>query len=497
MADTVTQQTFLKHPRSFFIGGKWVEPATSRTFDVYDSVSEEVFLTVSEGLQPDMERAVAAARQAFDTGPWPRMSPQERASYLVKIAEGWEQRADTLADSWTMEAGVVRTIASSASMAVAGAFRQYASFANSFGWEDPRTGMMGNPALLVYEPVGVVVAIIPWNASSTLLTYKVAPALLAGCPVILKASPEAPIAPYLLAEIAEEVGLPPGVLNVVTADREASELLVRDPRVDKVSFTGSTAAGQLIGSICGSRVARCTLELGGKSPAVVLSDYDVGLVAKVLGRCAPIMTGQVCASLTRVIIDRARHDDMVEALAAEFKAIKIGNPFDPEVQMGPLAMKRQLERVSHYIDVGQREGAKLAAGGARPAHLPKGYFIEPTLFGQVDNRSTIAQEEIFGPVLCVIPADNDDHAVELANDTVYGLNASVFTNDVDRAYTVGRRIRAGTVGHNAFRTDFTIAFGGFKQSGIGREGGVNGLLPYLESKTMVFDGAPPSGASKS
>jgi acyl-CoA reductase-like NAD-dependent aldehyde dehydrogenase len=277
---------------------------------------------------------------------------------------------------------------------------------------------------------------------------------------------------------------------VVTAEREVSELLVRHPGVDKVSFTGSTAAGRRIAALCGERIARATLELGGKSPAVVLDDYDLVKAAAALARSASILSGQVCSSLTRIIVTRKRHDDLVEALASTFGRIKVGDPFDPQSQMGPLAMARQRDRVEMLIGQGKAEGARLAIGGGRPAHLERGYYIEPTVFGNVDSNSTIAREEIFGPVLSVIPARDEEHAVELANATIYGLNSTVFTNDPERAYSVGRRLRAGTVGHNGFKSDFSIAFGGFKQSGIGREGGTEGLHPYLEVKTMIFETAP-------
>jgi aldehyde dehydrogenase (NAD+) len=297
---------------------------------------------------------------------------------------------------------------------------------------------------------------------------------------------------YLVAEVAEEIGLPPGVLNVLTADREVSELLVRDPRVDKITFTGSTAAGRRIASLCGERIARVTLELGGKSAAVVLDDADLEVAAATLAQAECMMTGQVCSSLTRIVVSRQRHDQLVEALAGVFSQVKVGNQFDPDSQMGPLAVSRQRDRVLGYIEKGVAEGATLATGGGRPAHLDRGWFVEPTVFGNVDNSSTIAREEIFGPVLSVIPAADERDAVAIANDTIYGLNASVFTADVDRARDVAGQLRAGTVGHNSFRTDFGIAFGGYKQSGIGREGGTEGLLPFLETKTVILEERPSS-----
>jgi aldehyde dehydrogenase (NAD+) len=487
---TANRISHVRNPLSFYIGGEWVEPPSPATIDVLDSATEELFLTVAEAQAADVEHAVAAARQAFDHGPWPRMSPQERAHFLNKIADAWLTRGDAVADTWTMESGVLRSMSTHSAKGLAEVFRYYAKLAESFPWQEKDAATAGQSALLVREAVGVVAAIIPWNAPHSLMAYKVAPALIAGCSIIVKASPEAPGAPYLFAEICEEIGLPPGVVNVLTADREVSELLVRSPGVDKVSFTGSTAAGRRIASICGDRIARFTLELGGKSPAVILDDFDVDKAADIFARITPMMTGQVCASLTRVIVHEKRHDDLVEALVASFGKIIVGDPFDPASQMGPLAIERQRDRVESFICQGKQEGARLAVGGGRPSHLPQGYYIEPTVFANVDNNSTIAREEIFGPVISVIPAADEEQAIHIANDSIYGLNSSVFTNDPERAYAVGRRLRAGTVAQNGFKLDFSVAFGGFKQSGIGREGGVEGLHPYLESKTMIFEGVP-------
>jgi aldehyde dehydrogenase (NAD+) len=481
----------IRHPDRFFIGGEWVKPSSTSRIDVRDSATEEVFLSVAEAEVEDVDRAVAAARKAFDRGPWPRMTHKERAVWLDKIADAWVKRADAFADTWTRESGVLHSIAKRAAVNPAGTFRFHAGLAETFQWEESHVTSDGLRALLVREPVGVVGAIIPWNAPNALMAHKSAAALIAGCTVILKASPEAPASAYLLAEICEEIGLPEGVFNFVTADREVSERLVRHPGVDKISFTGSTAAGRRIGSICGERIARFTLELGGKSPGIILDDYDLDAAAQSLAQSARFLTGQVCSSLTRLIVNRRRHDDFVEALAGRFGKVKVGDPFDASSEMGPLAMARQRDRVEWYIAKGREEGARVATGGGRPAHLDRGYFVEPTVFANVDNGSTIAREEIFGPVLSVIPADSEEQAIEIANDTIYGLNSSVFTNDPERAYAVGRRIRAGTVGQNAFKTDFSIAFGGFKQSGIGREGGTEGMVPYLEAKTIILDQPAP------
>jgi aldehyde dehydrogenase (NAD+) len=481
----------LRHADRFFIGGEWVKPSSDATIDVIDSTSEELFFSVAEAQEADMARAVGAAREAFDHGPWPRMSHEERADYLRAIGTQLAARAEDVGQIWPREAGVLQVIATASVAGAAATFGYYAGLAQTFPFEEEAQPTMGGKfGLLVREPVGVVGAIIPWNAPLSLITYKIAPALIAGCTVILKASPEAPGEAYLVAEVAEAVGLPPGVLNVVTADRQVSELLVRDPRVDKITFTGSTAAGRRIASLCGERIARCTLELGGKSAAVILDDMDLATAATSLARAECFLAGQVCSSLTRIVVSQGRHDELVEALAGTFSQVQVGDPFDAQTQMGPLVAERQRDRVEGYIAKGLAEGATLATGGRRPAHLERGWFVEPTVFGNVDNSSTIAQEEIFGPVLSVIPAKDEAQAIAIANDTIYGLNASVFTNDVERARDVARQLRSGTVGHNAFRTDFGISFGGFKQSGLGREGGTEGLLPFLETKTVILEGRP-------
>jgi len=481
----------LRHADRFFIGGEWVKPSSDAVIDVIDSANEELFFSVAEAQEADMARAVGAARQAFDEGPWPRLRHTERAEYLRAIATELEKRTEDIGQIWPRESGVLHFIAKASVAGAARTYEYYAGLADTFPFEEEALPSMGGKfGLIVREPVGVVGAIIPWNAPLSLITYKIAPALIAGCTVILKASPEAPGEAYVMAEIAEAVGLPPGVLNVVTADREVSELLVRDPRVDKITFTGSTAAGRRIASLCGERIARCTLELGGKSAAVILDDMDLAAAATTLAGAECFLAGQVCSSLTRIVVSQSRHDELVEALAGTFAQVRVGDPFDAQTQMGPLVAERQRDRVEGYIAKGVAEGATLATGGGRPKDLERGWFIEPTVFGNVDNSSAIAQEEIFGPVLSVIPAQNEQQAIAIANDTIYGLNASVFTNDVERARDVARQLRSGTVGHNAFRTDFGIAFGGFKQSGIGREGGTEGLLPFLETKTVILEGRP-------
>ena len=464
----------VKSPDRFYIGGEWVTPSSGDLIDVVQPATEDVWIRVAAARKEDVSRAVAAARQAFDRGPWPRMSHAQRAQYLRAIAAGLRERADDLSYIWSSEMGILHVDAVTRGARIPGIYDFYAGLADSFEFVERHEPAGGGYGWLVREPVGVVGAIIPWNAAIVAMSWKIAPALL--------------------AEVAEQAGLPPGVLNIITAEREVSEELVRDPGIDKISFTGSTAAGRRIAGICAERVARVNLELGGKSAALILDDYDIAAAAASLAGSATELTGQVCSALTRVIVSKHRHDELVEALSAEFAKVRVGDPFDADIDMGPVAMKRQLDKICGLLDKGRDEGAQLAAGGHRPAGLDVGWFIEPTVLGNVDNHSTIARNEIFGPVLTVIPAENEQDQITIANDSIYGLNSAVFTDDENRAWEFARQIRSGTVGHNAHRNSHAFAFGGFKQSGIGREGGREGLMPYLETKAVILDREPSSYA---
>lgn len=477
----------LKHPGQIFIDGAWVEPASKDRFSVISAHSEEVIATVASAGEADVARAAAAARKAFDEGPWPRMAPQERAGYVRKISQLLEPRMPEIARAWVDQIGA---LAGAAPMVTGGGkfwFDYYADLAESYAWETvlPRFDGEGS-AKIVREPVGTVATIAPWNNAFGIMAGKVAPALVAGGTVVMKPAPETPIETYILAEVVEEAGLPPGVVNLVCADRAASDALVRNTDIDKVSFTGSVAAGRTIGMACAERFARCTLELGGKSAAIVLEDADIEMAGAMLANVITISAGQVCATLSRVIAVDAVHDQLVEAIREEMKRITVGHPDDPAARMGPLAMARQRERVEEYIAVGRAEGAELVLGGGRSADLDRGWYFDPTLFVGVTPEMRIAREEIFGPVLTTLRAKDEAEAVRLANDSEFGLYGAVFTRDADRAYRVARKVRTGTVAHNGFLFDPSLPFGGFKASGIGREGGEAGLTSFTETKSIIL-----------
>ena len=479
----------VRHPDKVWIGGAWQPAQSGRMIELVSPNTELVVGAVAEANEADIDDAVAAARMAFDDGPWSRMSPAERFPYLKRMADHLRGRHAELAKAWTAQMGGLASFAPHMVAGSTATFDGIIAMAEVFNFVEQRPTTGAAVGLIAHEPVGVVAAIAPWNGPYGIMLNKVAYALAAGCTVIMKASPETPLEAYIIAEAAEAAGVPAGVVNLVCGHREASDHLVCNPGVDKVSFTGSTIAGRRIASVCGERIARCTLELGGKSAAIVRDDFPIDAAAEMLTGTITLMSGQVCAMLSRVIVPRGRHDELADAIAGEMAKVRIGYSDDPATQLGPLAMKRQLERVEGYIDEGKRT-ADLVCGGGRPAHLNRGYFIEPTLFANVVNDSRIAQEEIFGPVLSLIPCDDEEDAIRIANESNYGLNGSVLTQDHDAAYRIARRIRSGAVGQNGLRMDFGLPFGGFKQSGIGREGGIEGLMAYLETKTILIDGMP-------
>jgi acyl-CoA reductase-like NAD-dependent aldehyde dehydrogenase len=479
----------LKHPNCVYIGSQWIPAHSGRMIEIVSPNSEQVVAAVAEADDADMDAAVAAARKAFDHGPWPRLSPTERGAAMLKMLAILKTREPELAKAWTAQMGGLASIAGPMHMGANMNFEMIAKMADTFQFVEKRSTHVAHTALIAYEAVGVVAAIAPWNGPFGIMSSKLAYALAAGCTVIMKPSPETPLEAYILAEAADEAGFAPGVINLVCGHREASDHLVCNPGVDKVSFTGSTVAGKRIGSVCGGRIARCTLELGGKSAAIVRDDFTTEQTAKVLASTITMLSGQVCAMLSRVIVPRKRHDEIAEAIAREMRKTVIGHSDDPTTQLGPLAMKRQLDRVEMYIDEG-KHAADLICGGGRPAHMNQGYFIEPTLFANVKNDSRIAQEEIFGPVLSLIACEDEEDAIRIANESNFGLSGAVLTHDVDAAYGIARQVRTGGFGQNGLRLDLGLPFGGVKQSGMGREGGTEGLMAHLESKTILLDGTP-------
>ena len=368
-------------------------------------------------------------------------------------------------------------------------FSYYADLATTYAFDDVRAGLLNPQVLVTREPVGVVGAIAPWNVPLFIAAAKLAPSLAAGCTVVFKPAPETPLDAFRLAEIFSEAGLPKGVLSVVPAGREVGEHLVTHPGVDKISFTGSAVGGKRIGGLCGERLKRCTLELGGKSAAIILDDADLGTTIPTLMPNAIMNNGQACLAQTRILAPRSRYAEVVDAVVSGAAALKVGDPLDPATEVGPVVAERQRSRIEGYLDSGREEGARVALGGGRPAgtEFSKGWYVEPTVFSEVDNKMKIAQEEIFGPVLVVIPYDGDENAVEIANDSNYGLCGSVWTADNDRGLEVARRVRTGTYMLNSQAPlDFSSPFGGFKESGVGREFGPEGLETFLEMKSITL-----------
>jgi acyl-CoA reductase-like NAD-dependent aldehyde dehydrogenase len=480
----------LMYRRAFFIGGQWVEPSGTERLAVVSPSTEEVVGEVPVAVDADIDRAMEAARAALDEGPWPLMAPAERAEILSRAAAVLRTRTDDIAGITVDEMGCAISQAPRAQTGlVAPVFDYYAALIREFEFE--RRVREGERAGLVSQlPVGVVGAIVPWNAPVTIASWKVAASLAAGCTVVLKPPPEAPLSNFVLAEALEEAGLPAGVLNVVPGGREVGEHLVTHPDTDKIAFTGSTAAGKRIMSLCGDRVTRVSLELGGKSAAIVLDDADLDTIVPRVVAGVMHLSGQVCGAHTRVLVPRSRYAEVVDAAAAAADAITIGDPHDPATVVGPLVAERQRERVEGYVAIAAEDGATVAAGGTRPADLPKGWYVSPTVIADVDNDMRIAREEVFGPVVCLLAYDDDADAVRIANDSQFGLAGGVWSADDERALGIARRLRTGSVSVNGTPAPFPfVPFGGFKQSGLGRELGPEGLANFLEPRSI---GLPPS-----
>ncbi len=480
--------------RQLLIGGEWVDSEATSSIDVIGASTEEVIGRVPDAVPADIDRAVAAARSAFDTGEWPRLSPSERASYLNSLSQALQSRESDITSTITAENGSPISLCSMLQLLpTTMTLDYYADLGRNIEIEETRQGMLGG-VVVRREPVGVVAAIVPWNVPLYTAALKLGPALAAGCTVVLKPSPETALDAYFLADALLEIGLPPGVVNIVAADRDTSSYLVTHPGIDKVAFTGSTAAGKTIAAACGQLLRPVSLELGGKSAAVVLDDADLDQVANALLPMGSMMfSGQACIAQTRVLAPRDRYDEVVDALSEKIRTLPVGDPFDPSTVFGPLVSSRQRDRVESYIALGQEEGAKVAAGGGRPANLDRGWFVEPTVLANVDNRMRVAREEIFGPVVSVIPYADTDEAVRLANDSEFGLGGGVYTSDTTRGLDIARRIQTGTITLNGIGLETCAPFGGVKQSGVGRELGPEGLAAYFNLKSIM--GLPAPGAS--
>lgn len=470
-----------------FIGGRRIAPQGTEVFEVRSPFDGKLVGTVPAAIPADIDLAVDAARKAFDTGPWPRMSPQQRQQVLKRFADLHAASANDIASLISRENGTPITGAIGLQQGIVPQNQAYLEAAAAFPWEERRPAFIKGETVWRREPLGVVAAIIPWNAPHQSALVKLFPALLAGCTVILKLAPETGLDGHLLGELFNDAGLPEGVLSIVTAERETSEYLVKHPGVDKIAFTGSTAAGKRIASLAGESLKRVSLELGGKSASIVLPDTDLAATAAGIQYTSYINNGQACIAHTRVLVPADQHDRFVEALAAVVNAIRVGDPSDPQTFQGPLVAKRQQERVWGYIESGIAEGATLAAGGTgMPAGLRHGAFVRPTLFANANNGMRIARGEIFGPVVCVIPYHGIEQAIEIANDSPYGLSGGVWSNDQDQAVEVARQMKTGIIAVNGQWPDFRAPFGGYKQSGIGREFGAEGLSAYLEHKSILL-----------
>ena len=463
-----------------YIDGAWVPSTGKGTIDVINSTTEEVMGTIPEGTADDVAKAVAAAKKAFPA--WSQTSVEERGKYLTRIAEGLMARMDEIATLVSQEVGMVKSLSL---LVQAGlplmSFQNTAAVVEAFKFEET----VGN-SLIVKEPVGVVGAITPWNYPLHQIAAKVAPALAAGCTVVLKPSEVAPLNAYILADIINDIGLPAGVFNLVTGTGPVvGEAIAAHPDVDMVSFTGSTRAGKRVSELASQRVARVALELGGKSPNIILDGADFAkAVADGVGK-AFLNSGQTCSALTRMIVPRSRLAEVEEIAAKTAAAFTSGDPFAEGSQLGPLVSKVQQDRVRGYINKGVEEGATLITGGAeQPEGLAKGFFVKPTVFSNVRNDMTIAQEEIFGPVLSIIPVDSEEEAIQVANDTIYGLAGGVWAADQEKGKAVARQLRTGQVEVNGGGFNPLAPFGGYKQSGHGRELGQFGLEEFLEVKSL-------------
>ncbi|WP_428630027.1 aldehyde dehydrogenase [Sphingopyxis sp.] len=474
---------------AFFIGNQWVKPSSDRTFKLINASTGEAIARVPEAIEADVDAAVAAARDAFDNSPWPRMKASERAAVMERFMGALAARGGDIAKAVSLQNGMPIALSEQLEGGFpVGILQYYAGLAaGENAGPDVRPSQMGKETLVERNPVGVVAAIVPWNFPVTLAINKIAPAMAAGCTVVIKPSPGTVLDSYLVAEAALEAGVPAGVLNWVAADRAVGAYLVSHPGIDKVAFTGSTAAGRKIGATCGELLRPVTLELGGKSAAIVLEDADLGSFLAGIPMASMLNNGQACYNGTRILAPASRYGEVVDAIAGMLGTLTVGDAMDAATHVGPMASEAHRERVEGYIAKGKSE-ARLVAGGGRPRNMNRGWFVEPTLFADVANSDTIAQEEIFGPVLSVISYANDADAVRIANDSDFGLGGSVWSSDAERALSVARQVESGTVGVNGYMPSLGAPFGGIKGSGLGREFGPEAVGAYQQLKSIYVMG---------
>jgi aldehyde dehydrogenase (NAD+) len=484
-------------PGRFYIDGAWLEGDGSAVWDQRNPATNEVVTVFPVAGRPEVDRAVAAARRAFDEGPWSTMPARDRTGVLRRVVALIVEHGDELNRLQTLENGMPISFSSMSAVSsamAAGIFDHHAGWVDKICGETFPTYQPSPTGAVIQqmsfrEPVGVVAAVIPWNAPMMLFAQKVAPALASGCTVVLKPSEHAVLTSLRLTAILEEAGVPPGVFNLVLGPGDPTgEALITHRGVDKVTFTGSRAVGQRILAASGDGIKRVTLELGGKSPSIVFADApsvaSAGMVA--MGMVSMGLSGQGCVCQTRALVERSVYDEFLEAAAGLTSMVAFGDPFDPATTAGPIISQRQLERVLGFIEEAPAQGARLLAGGDRPGgELAAGNYVNPTLFADVDPTMRVTREEVFGPVLAVMPFDDEAEAIRLANDTEYGLGAGVYTTDVARAFRVARALRAGTVGINEFAVEPNAPFGGYKSSGLGREGGWGSIEAFTEVKTVT------------